>query len=82
MEEYSVVKVVRLLTENREFIGSDGVKRPPEVGDIGTIVHINAAGKNYIVESSDTEGYTIWLADFEDAELVMVDGEFLDDNGG
>ncbi len=72
MEEYSVVNVVQLLVADRHFDGSDGVKRPPRVGDAGTIVHINDPGKNYIVESCDTEGHTVWLADFADNELELV----------
>jgi hypothetical protein len=73
MEELSVVKVVHLLTEDRHFDGSDRVMRPPQVGDTGTIVHVNAPGKSYIVESVDHDGYTIWLADFDEAELELVE---------
>lgn len=70
MEEYSIVRIVRLLPNEDRFIDrSEGIKRQPEVGDSGTIVHINEPGKSYIVECCDEEGQTIWLADFDELEL-------------
>jgi uncharacterized damage-inducible protein DinB len=72
MEEYSVVRVVKLFDIYRSFQGSDGVGRAPQIGDIGTIVHVNAPGENYIVESADASGCTIWLADFALEELEQI----------
>ena len=67
MKELDCVKVVKLLQDNRPFDGTENVKRPPEIGDVGTIVHIH--GNFCIVESVNSEGYTIWLADFLIEEL-------------
>jgi hypothetical protein len=57
----------------RDYDGSENVARPPKVGDIGTVVHVIPAkdsATKYIVESVDSNGYTIWLADFVEEELV------------
>jgi len=71
LKEHDCVKIVRLLQANRPFDGTEGVKRPPRVGDIGTIVHL--AQSFCIVESVDSEGYTIWLADFLVEELEICE---------
>jgi len=72
MEEYDVVRVVRLLKPNREFDGSEGFKRAPQVGDTGTIVHVYPADKDFIIEAVAKDGYTIWLADFSSEELEKI----------
>lgn len=72
MKELDSVKIVKLLRNNRPFDGTENVKRPPEIGDVGTIVHFQ---KDFcVVESVDSEGYTIWLADFlpEELEIYMT----------
>jgi hypothetical protein len=71
-QEYDVVKVSKLLTETRHIDGTEGVIRQPQAGDSGKIVNIlNESGDNseYIVESVDQEGMTVWLADFKHSEL-------------
>jgi hypothetical protein len=71
MKEHDCVKIAKLLQENRSFDGTENVKRPPQVGDIGTIVHMI---ENFcIVESVNSEGYTIWLADFLTDELEIYE---------
>ena len=73
--EYDVVRVVRLLTTKREFSGTDGVKRAPQVGDTATIVHlyeINNPTATVVAESVNSNGNTIWLADFQPDELELV----------
>lgn len=71
MKENDCVKVVGLLRENRPFDGTEGVKRAPQIGDAGTIVFRQ---KNFcIVESVDSEGFTIWLADFLVEELEICE---------
>ena len=72
MDEYSVVKVISLLSSDRHYDGTEGVKRSPQIGDIGTIVHVNATNKSYIVECVNSDGYTVWLADFVHDELETV----------
>jgi hypothetical protein len=70
--EYSIVKVVKLLKPSRDFSGSKNVSRPPQIGDIGTIVHVHDPSKACIVEMSDEKGMTIWLADFVAEELEVL----------
>lgn len=67
--ELQVVKVVRLLSPHRSFEGTQGISREPHVGDQGTIVHVLAPGKAFTVESVNSDGLTIWLADFQAEEL-------------
>lgn len=75
LREYDVVRVVQLLTTNREFDGTEGVKRAPRVGDTATIVHQyepdNPAAP-VVAESVDGNGNTIWVADFQPDELERV----------
>jgi len=71
MKEHDCVKVVKLLQNNRTFDGTENVKRPPQVGDFGAIVFLE---KNFcIVESVDSEGHTVWLADFFTEELEICE---------
>jgi hypothetical protein len=69
--EYAVVKVIRLLQPDRGFHGTDGVRRPPQVGDVGTIVHVYDL-TSFAVECLDGSGMTMWLADFFAEELELV----------
>jgi hypothetical protein len=71
-EELDVVRVRQLLQPERHFDGTEGCKRPPRVGDRGTIVFVQAERGGpacYTVEMVDADGYTVWLADFEADEL-------------
>lgn len=71
-----VVRLVRLLKANRPYDGAVGVRRPPAIGDVGTIVHDydpEDPRAPVAVEMRDADGQTIWLADFERDELELVD---------
>jgi hypothetical protein len=70
--EYSMARVVRLLKPDRHFSGSENVSRPPQIGDVGTIVHVYDSLKACIVEMSDEKGMTIWLTDFIAEELEVL----------
>ena len=70
-KELDVVRISRLLQPTRPFQGSEGVSRPPQVGDKGTIV-IVYSGSVYGVESVASHGMTVWLADFAPEELELV----------
>lgn len=73
--ELDTVRIVRLLIPNRPFDGSHAVKRPPELGDEGTIVYVHHRGSvptSYTVEAVDTNGNTLWLADFVPEELLLM----------
>ena len=69
---FSRVRVSRLLTPQRAVSGSGAKTRQPEVGDTGTVVEYfgNCEGPTYLVENVDTEGSTVWLAEFSPQELV------------
>jgi len=72
--EYDVVRVTQLIQRNRHYDGNEGIKRPPRVGDQGTIVHIPPGTDSWcIVECIDSDGATIWLADFTTDELELVE---------
>jgi hypothetical protein len=75
LEEYDVVRVARLLSSSRLFSGTAGVSRPPRVGDQATICHqydpCDPAAA-VAVEMVDSQGRTVWLADFEPGELELV----------
>lgn len=74
-QEYDPVKIVSLLNPNREFHGSDEVARAPRVDDTGIIVAMSGQRdeKTYVVESVDSDGMTIWIADFHEDELALAD---------
>ena len=75
LHEYDQVRVVKLLTPDRHFSGTDSVCRPPRVGDIATICHELSPDDHtaeVIVEMVDTHGNTIWLAQFEREELELA----------
>jgi hypothetical protein len=75
INEYDAVRVVALKTEHRSYSGSDNVKRPPQVGDIGTVCFEhdrNNPAAQVIVEMVDADGLTVWLADFHLDELELV----------
>jgi len=72
MELYSIVRVKTLLSPDRHVHGTESEKRQPKTGDVGTIVHVNAPGHAYVVESVDPYGLTVWLADFVSEELELI----------
>jgi hypothetical protein len=76
-KEYGVVRVIKLDRPNRHFDGTESVKRPPQMGDIGTIVHISPGtqgmSSRYIVECLDKNGFTVWLAEFTMDEFEFVE---------
>ena len=80
LREFDEVRVVRLAKPKRDFDGTPGLLRPPAVGDTAIVVHEYDpadASATVAVESVDTSGNTIWLADFERSELELVDGPLL-----
>lgn len=73
---YGLVRIVQLLHPPEAYDGWRLNRRPPQVGDIATIVEIRqAAGlpTTYILESCAPDGTTIWLGDFDAAEIVPAD---------
>jgi hypothetical protein len=75
IQEYDQVKVVRLLTLDRPYEGTEPLTRPPAVGDIASVCHEyerNDPTARVAVEMVDADGNTIWFADFEREELELV----------
>ncbi len=70
-KELDVVRIVKLLQPTRPFEGTKGATRPPQVGDLGTIV-ADYNGLGYWVESVASDGTTVWLADFAPDELELL----------
>ena len=69
--EYGVVRVARLLRPDRALQGTPGVCRAPQVGDTGTLVYAYDV-TSFAVECVDTDGMTVWLADFFAEELEFL----------
>ena len=66
-EELERVRVVKLLSAERDVLGSFDPSPQPRVGEVGTIVDVRHDA--YGVECVDREGYTRWLAYFAAEEL-------------
>ena len=66
--EYDFVRVVRLAVSGRAYRGTNGASRPPQIGDVGTIVFVYGE-HDFAVECVAEGGMTAWLADFHSDEL-------------
>ncbi len=78
LRQYDVVRVVQLLRPAEAYDGWGLNQRPPQVGDVGTIVEIlQAPGlpDDYVVECVGPGGRPIWLGDFFEEELAPLAGE-------
>jgi hypothetical protein len=73
--ELDEVRVVDLREAIRDWAGSGPqVERPPQVGDIGTVVNVRTDARGevwYYVECVGAGGFTVWLAEFRAAELAL-----------
>jgi hypothetical protein len=75
IREYDAVRVIQLLKESREFIGTKPMARAPRIGDVAIVCHEYAPSDPtavLAVELVDHVGCTIWLADLEREELALV----------
>ena len=75
LKQYELVRVVKMLHPAEYYDGWKLNKRPPELGDVGTIVEILNAPNlppNYVVEASSPDGTPVWLGDFLEEELELV----------
>ena len=75
IQEYDTVRVVRLRAPERPFDGTMPGARLPRVGDIGVVAHVSDPGDPngmVVVEMTDENGCTVWLADFEKDELECI----------
>ena len=72
LQEYDVVRIVKLINPSRNITGMKSVSRPPKIGDVATVCHYYPESP-FIVEMVDQDGMTIWLADFVTEELELVE---------
>jgi uncharacterized protein YjaZ len=75
LKRYGLVRVRQLLPRAKEHDGWRVNQRPPQVGDVGTmldILHAPGLADRYVVELSGADGITVWLADFAAEELEAV----------
>lgn len=76
LEQYGLVRIRQLLQPLTEYNGWRVNQRPPQVGDVGTlldILHAPGLPERYVVESSGSDGRTVWLGDFAADELEPFD---------
>ncbi len=73
---YSKVRVAKLVGSMTDYDGWMVSQRNPRVGDTGTLIDVLDAPdlpSKFVVEKSDENGITIWLADFFQEELDLID---------
>jgi hypothetical protein len=76
LHQYQLARIIQLRYSLHTYDGWRVNRRSPAIGDMGTIVDILYAPglpHKYVVESSDADGITIWLADFDAEELAPID---------
>jgi hypothetical protein len=66
------VRIVRLLVADREVTRSSPSAPPPRVGDWGIVV-ADVGDDVYLVEARTDDGVPLWLAEFADGELILLD---------
>jgi Domain of unknown function (DUF6881) len=72
---YAIVKVIRKRRPDNDYNNWGVNRRPPAIGDIGTVVEVLHAPNlhtRYVVESVSSDGTTIWLSDLEPSEVALV----------
>ena len=76
LTQYGLVRIVHLRHPVEHYDGWRLNRRPPLIGDHGTVLDILRAPDqpaHCVVESSDSDGITIWLSDFDADELDPID---------
>jgi hypothetical protein len=72
LEQYQLVRIKQLLQSSSEYDVWRLNTRPPWIGDVGIlldVLHADGLPDRYVVECSETNGTTVWLADFHGDEL-------------
>ncbi len=79
LKQYQLVRIRQLLQSSSEYDGWRINTRPPWIGDVGTlldVLHADGLPDRYVVECCQTNGKTVWLADFHGDELEpLVDNQ-------
>lgn len=76
LELYCLVRIVKLLRPSDQYDPWQLNVSCPQIGNIGTLVDTLEApnlSRKFIVESCDSQGYTIWLSEFDAEELQKLD---------
>jgi hypothetical protein len=72
LESYGLVRICQLLQPASAYDGWCVNQRPPQVGDVGTLVdilHTPGLPDRFVVESSGKDGVTVWIGDFAVEDL-------------
>jgi len=72
IQEYTKVKICKLIQNPDEYDGWRVNQRMPAIGDVGTLIdilHAEGLPDKYVVEKADTNGVPIWLSNFFEEEL-------------
>ena len=71
--QYDVVRIVRFLSKlNVQETNESSFKRPPEIGDIATVVEVYTDPPGYELECcEDNDGVTTWLASFTKESIEL-----------
>jgi hypothetical protein len=74
--EFDQVRIVALTGSGADHLVLSTSERPPEIGEVGTVVDIadrlGGVGRHYTVELGRSDGRTVWLAVFAAHELEFV----------
>ena len=71
-EMFDVVRIARLLIPSRDVDGSAPDPPQPRVGETGSIVEV-VGDDVYLVERVTDDGRTLWIAEFSESELTLLD---------
>ena len=71
-EVFDVVRIRRLAVAEREVAGSAAEPPQPRVGETGSVVDAVGDGL-YLVEHATDDGEPIWVAEFHESELELVE---------
>jgi len=74
-DQYSLIRVIKILRSAENYDGWHINQRPPRIGDIGTIVEVLHAPNlpiDYVVECSNNDGTDIWLSLFYAEEIEAI----------
>ncbi len=73
--EFSRVRVIKLLHPVNEYDVWTFSKRPPQIGDIGTVVDIQQATDlptKYVVECTNSTEGAVWLCGLDIEEIEAI----------
>ena len=71
-EPHDSVRVARLLFPSRDVDGASAIPPQPRIGEKATVVDALGEGL-YLVERATDDGRTVWMAEFHEAELELID---------